>query len=225
MFPEVDAVTADVAAHHLGFFLRQGVLPVGALPDQQGNGDVPAVQHLGQLDADEAAADDHGRLYLRRHLFQVLEVLGGNHAADPLEVLPRPAEFVPFAAAGDDELVVQHRCSVGELQFVLRGVDALNVVLFQIDAVLFPEERFVGHQIFPAHVAHVGVHKGGAREVELGLGGDDGDPDVIVELTQPAGRGYSGDAVADDGDVHDVWVTWLMTPAGEATSSVGVNSS
>jgi len=120
----------------------------------------------------EAAADDDRLLNLRSDLFEVLQILRGHHTADAFEVLPRPAEFIPLAATGDDEVVVEHRRAVGEFQFIVRCVNALDVVFFKVDPVFLPEKRFVGHQIFPAHMAHVGVHEGGTGEMKLSFGGN-----------------------------------------------------
>ena len=90
----------ELAVYQVGFFGGQHHAPIAGFAHQHHGLDAAGVQHLGQLDPDEAAAHHHApadAVRVAGHGFQVGQVVEALHAG---QVLAGPAEAPAFGAGG-----------------------------------------------------------------------------------------------------------------------------
>ena len=156
------------------------------------------MQHLGQFDADQPAADDDRALcplHVLIQLPQVFQVVQSLHA---LEILSGPAKLVRLGAGGDKQSVVGQPPATMQHQLLVVDIDTGDTVPYQVKPLVAPEAVLEGLRRLVGHVPHEYVHQGGAGIVVGRFTRYQRDLPVRLELPEPCGGRYTGYAVPND---------------------------
>ena len=150
-------------------------------------------------------ADDGRSRLLQEFLVMLPSFFGMVDSADRMRVARRAGagHFVKrqLGAGGDDQVVIVQAAAVVQLQRIVRGVNPLDQLRDEADALFFqvrPDWKGDGFALAPAH-RHPRV---GRHELEIIHRVDDGDAVLRAEaLAQLVGGRHAARACAEDDDV------------------------
>ena len=160
------------------------------------------MQDLRDLDADEAAPDDHRPFALLGAPVELFEVAERDEVMEAGPFGPRPGSGPSLGAHREQELVVPEATAVHERESVALRVDAGNPPPHALEPHSLVELAVERLGVLEPRLTGEDIHERGPREEVVVLVGHHADPRLGVTLAEGERRLHAADAVSNDHVVH-----------------------